>query len=57
LLIQAGRGEEAVPLETEVADIAEKTQNRVALFTANGVLAEIYQPLAARGESQLFICL
>jgi CHAT domain-containing protein/tetratricopeptide (TPR) repeat protein len=52
LLIQSGRGESAIPLETEVADIAEKTQNRTALFTANGVLAEIYQPLGKFQEAR-----
>lgn len=45
LLLQSGRGEEAVPLETEVAEIAQKTQDRKALVTAYGVLGEIYQPL------------
>jgi tetratricopeptide (TPR) repeat protein len=45
LLVQSGKGEAAIPVETEAADIAEKNQDRVALFTAYGVLAEIYQPL------------
>jgi tetratricopeptide (TPR) repeat protein len=51
-LIQLGRGEEAVPLETGVADIAEKAHNRIALFTANGVLAEIYQPMGRFQEAR-----
>jgi CHAT domain-containing protein/tetratricopeptide (TPR) repeat protein len=52
LLIQLGRGESAIPLETEVADIEEKTQNRIALFTAYGIMAEIYQPIGKFQEAR-----
>jgi CHAT domain-containing protein/tetratricopeptide (TPR) repeat protein len=52
MLIQSGSGESAIPLETEAANIAEKTHDRVALFTAYGVLAEIYQPIGKFQESR-----
>jgi CHAT domain-containing protein/tetratricopeptide (TPR) repeat protein len=52
LLIQLERGEESIPLETEVADVSEKTHDRKALFTAYGILAEIYQPLDKFQESR-----
>lgn len=52
LLMRSGRGEDAIPLETEVVDIAETTHNTKALFTANGVLAEIYQPLGKFQEAR-----
>jgi len=44
LLIQMGRGREALPLEQEVAAYAERHNLRSPEFTAYGVLAEIYQP-------------
>ncbi len=44
LLIQIGRGNEALPLEQEVASYAKRHNLRWPEFTAYGVLAEIYQP-------------
>jgi CHAT domain-containing protein/tetratricopeptide (TPR) repeat protein len=44
LLMQAGRGKEALPLEQEVASYAKRRELRGQEFLANGVLAEIYQP-------------
>ena len=44
LLIQTGKGEEAVPLEEEILKLAEKNHNRQRQFFTNMVLAEIYQP-------------
>jgi CHAT domain-containing protein len=43
-LIQARQGKEAVPLENELLELARKHQDRKTEFTANMVLAEIYQP-------------
>jgi CHAT domain-containing protein len=44
LLIQMGNGEQAVPLENEIAEIGRITNNRQLEFFAHMVLAEIYQP-------------
>lgn len=52
LLIQLKKGEAAIPLEIEAAEIAEKTQNRPALFSAYGVLSEIYQPMGRFQEAR-----
>ena len=53
LLIQSGKGEAAIPLIIEVADIAERTNNRSTLFTAYGVLGEIYQPIGKFQEARM----
>jgi hypothetical protein len=42
LLIQNGKGEEAIPLEEQILDLGEKHHNRQTKFVANVVLAEIY---------------
>jgi CHAT domain-containing protein len=44
LLIQVGRGKEAIPFEQEVASYAKRHSLRSPEFIAYGVLAEIYQP-------------
>jgi len=44
LLIQVGRGKEAIPLEQDVASYAKRHSLRLSEFLAYGVLAEIYQP-------------
>jgi CHAT domain-containing protein/tetratricopeptide (TPR) repeat protein len=43
LLIQLGRGMEAVPLEDEIASYAHNNNVRRLEFSADGVLGEIYQ--------------
>jgi CHAT domain-containing protein len=52
LLIKAGRGKEAVPLEQDVAAYAKRFNLRWAEFTAYGVLAEIYQPAGQLEEAR-----
>ncbi len=52
LLLQSGKGEEAIPLETEIAEMATKTQNRPLLFTSNVILAEIFQPSGKAQEAR-----
>ena len=49
LLIQTGKGEDAVPLEGEILNLAEKNRNRQLQFSTQMILAEIYQP---EGKSQ-----
>jgi CHAT domain-containing protein/uncharacterized protein HemY len=44
LLLKIGRGNEALPLEREVASYAKRHSLRGPEFIAYGVLAEIYQP-------------
>ena len=53
LLIRSGRGQEAVPLGTEIAQIAGSTQNRPLLFMVDVILAEIYQPSHKFQEARL----
>lgn len=43
-LIQMGKGEQAVPLQNQIVEIARNTNNRQLQFLAYVVLAEIYQP-------------
>ena len=52
LLIQNKRGEEAVPLEEQILDLAEKHHSRQSQFTTNLVLAEIYQPAGKLEEAR-----
>ncbi len=52
LLIRNKRGEEAVPLEEQVLDLAEKHHSRQSQFTTNLVLAEIYQPAGKLQEAR-----
>lgn len=51
-LIQAGRGKDAVPLEAQLIELARKHQDRKTEFTANMVLAEIYQPAGMLQETR-----
>jgi CHAT domain-containing protein/tetratricopeptide (TPR) repeat protein len=51
-VIQSGKGEQAIPLENEVGEIAGKDQNRGLVFSANMVLGEIYQPLNKFDEAR-----
>ena len=51
-LIQAGQGMDAVPLEKQLIELARKHQDRKTEFTANMVLAEIYQPAGMLHEAR-----
>jgi len=51
-LIQAGQGKDAVPLEAQLIELARKHQDRKTEFTANMVLAEIYQPAGMLQEAR-----
>ena len=51
-LIHAGQGKDAVPLEDQLIELARKHQDRKTEFTANMVLAEIYQPAGLLQEER-----
>jgi tetratricopeptide (TPR) repeat protein len=52
LLIQSGKGEEAIPLEQEILQFSEKDHNRLRQFFTNVVLAGIYRPAGKFQEAR-----